>query len=92
MVFVPYEFEFFVTEAEYSKLQAVCPDEFSFAYAKFVAVINQRLEKRLEQITTRKAYVDVAKFIAFCTKHGIRPDENARITYAQFVGNNQIPT
>ena len=92
MTFIPYEFEFFVTEAEYPKLQAACPGDFPFPYEKFVAIVDQRLEKRLEQVTTRKAYVDVSEFLAYCAKRRISPDENARIVFAQFVGNKQIPT
>lgn len=92
MTFIPYEFEFFVTEAEYPKLQAACPGDFPFPYEKFVAIVDQRLEKRLEQVTTRKAYVDVSEFLAYCDRHNIGPDQNARILFAQFVGNKQIPT
>jgi hypothetical protein len=91
MTFNPYEFEFFVTESEYPKLQAACPGDFPFPYEKFVAITDQRLEKRLEQVTTRKTNINVSEFAAYCTKRGIRPDEKARIIFAQFAGNNQIP-
>jgi hypothetical protein len=92
MDFVPYEYEFFVIEAEYPKLQAACPGEFPFPYSKFVAIREQRLRERLQQKLTHAVYVEVADFIAYCTKRGIPPNENARIKYAQFVGNCQIPT
>ena len=91
MTFIPYEFEFFVSESEYPKLQAACPGDFPFPYEKFVAIIGQRIEKRREQVTTHKTNINVSEFIAYCTKRGIKPDEKARIDFAQLAGNNQIP-
>jgi hypothetical protein len=73
---------FFVTEAEYLKLQVVCPDDFPFTYAQFVARVDEGTAALGAGARVTKVLVNVASFLEWCAERGRQPINTARAEYA----------
>ncbi len=80
---------FFVTEAEYPKLQAACPGDFPFTYAQFSARVDQGIKEMADTVTVEKVYVRVDEFLAWCAEAKVRPNNSSRAKYAVVIGHRQ---
>ena len=79
-------FTFFVSEAEYQKLQAACPADFPFTYDQFVERVDKGIKQVSEIVTVVKAYASVEEFLAWCAKAEIEPNNKSRAEYATVLG------
>ena len=79
-------YAFFVSAAEYPKLQAACPGEFPFAYAEFCARLDQSIQEAADSVAIEKVYVSVDKFLAWCAEANVRPNNVSRARYAAVIG------
>jgi len=68
------------------------PVIFLFPISKFVAIVEQRLEDRRQQKTTRKIYVDVAQFVAYCAKARYPSRRKCADHLRPICRNKQIPS
>jgi len=82
-------YAFFVTEAEYPRLQAACPGDFPFNYAQFCARVDQSIQDTAETVAVEKAYASVDKFLAWCTEARVQPNNISRAQYAVAIGHPQ---
>ena len=73
---------FFVSEAEYPKLQRACPGDFPFTYAEFAARVDEGIKHTSHGFTVEKVYVSVDEFLAWCAEAKVKPDNKARAQYA----------
>jgi len=82
---------FFVSETEYPKLQASCPDDFPFTYKQFVERVEEGIKEMSDVVSaTFKVNVSVAEFLAWCAESNINPDNRARSKYAMFMHSKSI--
>jgi hypothetical protein len=79
-------YAFFVSEAEYPKLQAACPEEFPFAYAEFCARVARSIQEAADTAAVERVYVSVDKFLAWCAEANVRPSNVSRARYAAVIG------
>lgn len=82
-------YAFFVTEAEYSKLQAACPGEFPFSYAQFCARVDQSIQDAASSVAVEKVYASVDQFLAWCAEAKVQPNNISRARYAVAIGHPQ---
>jgi hypothetical protein len=82
-------YAFFVTEAEYPKLQAACPGDFPFSYAQFCARIDQNIQDTADTVAIEKVYASVDKFLAWCAEAKVQPNNLSRARYAVVIGHPQ---
>ena len=64
-------YAFFVTAAEYPRLQAACPGDFPFTYAQFCARVDQSIRDTADTVAVEKVYVSVDKFLAWCAARSL---------------------
>ncbi|MGH8703360.1 MAG: hypothetical protein ACREVR_19585 [Burkholderiales bacterium] len=83
-------YAFFVTEAEYPKLQAACPGDFPFTYAHFCARIDQSIQDSSDTVAIEKAFASVDKFRAWCAEAKVQPNNLSRARYAIVIGHPRI--
>ena len=83
-------YAFFVTEAEYPKLQAACPGNFPFTYAQFSARVDQSVKDAAETVAVEKVYASVDKFLAWCAEARVPPNNLSRARYAVVIGHPRI--
>lgn len=79
-------YTFFVTETEYSRLQAVCPEDFPLDYAQFSARVDQSIQEAAPTVAIEKVYVSVEQFLAWCAETRVQPDNLNRARYAVLIG------
>jgi hypothetical protein len=79
-------YAFFVSAAEYPKLQAACPGEFPFDYAEFCARVDRSIQEAAETVATEKVYVSVDRFLAWCAESNVQPTNISRARYAAVIG------
>ncbi len=82
-------YAFFVTESEYSKLQAACPGDFPFTYAQFCARVDQNIRGMADTVAVEKVYASVDKFLAWCAEAKVQPNNMSRARYAVLIGHPQ---
>jgi hypothetical protein len=82
-------YAFFVTEAEYPKLQAACPGDFPYTYAQFCARIDQSIKDTADTVAVEKVYASVDKFLAWCAETRVQPNNLSRARYAVLIGHPQ---
>jgi hypothetical protein len=80
-------YAFFVTEAEYPKLQAACPGDFPLTYAQFCARIDQSIRDSADTVAVEKVYASVDKVLAWCAEAGVQPNNISRARYAVVIGH-----
>lgn len=80
-------YAFFVTEAQYPKLQAACPGDFPYDYAEFCARVDKNIRDVAETIAVEKVYVQVDRFLAWCAQERVSPNNISRTRYAIAVGD-----
>ncbi len=73
---------FFVSEIEYPKLQAACPEDFPFTYAEFVARVEAGTQEMAGTVALVKVWVVVAEFLMWCKTSKLIPNNTARAQYA----------
>ena len=83
-------YAFFVTEAEYPKLQAACPGDFPFTYAQFCARVDRSIQDAAETVAIEKVYASVDRFLAWCTEARVQPNNLSRARYAVAIGHPRI--
>jgi hypothetical protein len=79
-------FIFFVSEAEYPKLQTACPADFPFIYGQFVDRVDKGIEQMSETVTVIKVYANVEEFLAWCAENKVQPNNKSRAEYAIAIG------
>jgi hypothetical protein len=79
-------YAFFVTAAEYPKLQAACPGDFPFTYAQFCARVDQSVQDSADTVAVEKVYASVDKFLAWCAEAKVQPTNLSRARYAVAIG------
>lgn len=79
-------YAFFVSAAEYPKLQAACPGEFPFDYAEFCAGVDRSIQEAAGTVAIEKVYVSVERFLAWCAEARVRPNNISRARYAALTG------
>ena len=79
-------YAFFVSAAEYPKLQAACPAEFPTDYAEFCAGVDRSIREAADSVAIEKVYVSVEKFLAWCAEADVRPSNISRARYAALTG------
>ena len=82
-------YAFFVTEAEYPKLQAACPGDFPFTYAQFRARVDRGILDSADTVAVEKVYASVDKFLAWCAEAKVQPNNLSRARYAVVIGHPQ---
>ena len=80
-------YAFFVSEAEYPRLQAACPGDFPFPYAQFCARVDQNIRETADTVAVEKVYVSVDQFLAWCAKANVLPSNISRAKYAIAIGD-----
>lgn len=80
-------YTFFVTETEYSRLQAACPEDFPFDYAQFSASVDQAIKEAAATVAIEKVYVSVEQFIAWCAETRVQPNNLNRARCAALIGH-----
>ncbi|HEY7658791.1 MAG TPA: hypothetical protein VH881_18160 [Burkholderiales bacterium] len=79
-------YAFFVSAAEYPRLQAACPEEFPFDYAEFCARVDRSIQEAADTVAIEKVYVSVERFLAWCAETNVRPNNLSRARYATLMG------
>lgn len=79
-------YAFFVSEAEYLKLQAACPGDFPFAYEEFCARVDRSIKEGADTVSIEKVYVSVVQFLAWCKENNAQPNNLGRARYAAAIG------
>jgi hypothetical protein len=79
-------YAFFVSEAEYPKLQAACPGDFPFTYAEFCARVDRSIKETADTVSVEKVYVSVDRFLAWCAEANAKPNNISRARYAAAIG------
>ncbi|HLF38484.1 MAG TPA: hypothetical protein VI545_02295 [Burkholderiales bacterium] len=82
-------YAFFVTEAEYPKLQAACPGDFPYTYAQFSARVDQSIRDTADTVAVEKVYASVDHFLAWCAEAKVQPSNISRARYAVVIGHPQ---
>ena len=82
-------YAFFVTEAEYPKLQAACPGDFALTYAQFCARVDQSIQDSAGTVAVEKVYASVDQFLAWCAEAKVQPNNLSRARYAVVIGHPQ---
>jgi len=80
-------YTFFVTETEYSRLQAACPEDFPFDYAQFSAGVDQTIKEAAPIVAIEKVFVSIEQFLAWCAESGVQPGNLNRARYAALIGH-----
>ena len=80
-------YTFFVTETEYSRLQAACPEDFPFDYAQFSASVDQTIQEAAPTVAIEKVFVSVEHFLAWCSETNAQPSNLNRAKYAALIGH-----
>ena len=80
-------YAFFVTDTEYPKLQAACPEDFPFDYARFSAGVDQTIKEAAPTVAIEKVFVSVEQFLAWCAETGVQPGNLNRARYAALIGH-----
>jgi len=80
-------YTFFVTTADYPKLQAACPGDFPFPYEDFVIRVDHGIKQRANTMTIIKVYARVNEFLAWCAKTKVKPNNQSRSQYAVLMGH-----
>lgn len=80
-------YAFFVTDAEYPKLQTACPEDFPFDYAQFCARVDETIQEAAATVAIEKVFVSVEQFLAWCAETGVRPNNLSRARYAALIGH-----
>lgn len=83
-------YAFFVTEAEYPKLQAACPGDFPYPYAQFAACVDQSIRDTADTVAVEKVYASVDQFLAWCAEANVQPNNISRARYAVVIGHPPI--
>jgi hypothetical protein len=83
-------YTFFVTETEYSRLQAACPEDFPFDYAQFSARVDQAIKEAAATVAIEKVFVSVDQFLAWCTETRVLPNNLNRARYAALIGHPRV--
>ena len=78
---------FFVSETEYPKLQAACPDAFPDAYEQYCARVDRDIRAAAKTVAIEKVYVSVDHFLAWCAKNDVQPTNLSRSRYAIEIGD-----
>ena len=73
---------FFVAEAEYDKLQRLCPEDFPYTYAQFSKRVDDSIGQMPADIHAVKVYITVSDFSDWCIESRIKPDGTARAKFA----------
>ena len=81
---------FFVTAAEYPKLQAACPGDFPLTYAQFCARVDQSIQDTAGTVAVEKVYASVDKFLAWCAEARVPTNNLSRARYAVVIGHPRI--
>ena len=76
---------FFCSESDYPKFLPFLELDPSTTYDKFVARVNQRIEKGMEQRTILKAHCGFEAWLAFCKHRGHVPNYESLDLFAQHV-------
>jgi len=79
-------YAFFVSEAEYPRLQAACPGDFPFAYGEFCARMDRGIREGADTVSIEKVYVSVDKFLEWCKENNVQPGNISRARYAAAIG------
>jgi hypothetical protein len=79
-------YAFFVSEAEYPRLQAACPGDFPFSYAEFCARVDEGIRATADSVSIEKVYVSVEQFLAWCARENVPPNNISRARYASAIG------
>ncbi|MGH8660759.1 MAG: hypothetical protein ACREUB_03235 [Burkholderiales bacterium] len=80
-------YAFFVSETEYPKLQAACPEDFPLSYQDFCAAMDRNIqEAAAENVVVEKVYVSVERFLAWCAEAKVQPSNLSRARYATKIG------
>lgn len=74
---------FFVSESDYSKLQAACPEDLPATYAEFVQRVDAGIAGLGDQFLVARVEVKVDEFLAWCSREKRPPDGAARSEYAE---------
>jgi len=86
-------YAFFVTEAEYPRLQAACPGDFPYTYAEFCARVDKNIRDAADTVAIEKVYVRVDQFLAWCAEAKVQPNNFSRARYAIAIGDpRNFPT
>ena len=80
-------YAFFVTETEYSRLEAACPEDFPFDYAQFSARVDRTIKEAAPTVAIEKVYVSVEQFLAWCAGTSVQPNNLNRARYATLIGH-----
>ena len=80
-------YTFFVTETEYARLQAACPEDFPFDYAQFSARVDRTIKEAAPTVAIEKVYVSVEQFLAWCAGTNVQPSNLNRARYAALIGH-----
>ena len=83
-------YAFFVTDTEYPKLQAACPEDFPFDYAQFCARVEQAIQEAAATVAIERVYVSVDQFLAWCAETGVQPGNLNRARYAALIGHPRV--
>jgi hypothetical protein len=73
----PVRFEFSCTEGDYPQFQSILPGAFPPTYAEFAALVDERIRKKLEQVTVTKVNVRPEEFLAYCQQRREAPSLQA---------------
>lgn len=76
---------FVVAEEEYEALRLACPGDFPFAYAVWMARINDALKHQPEGITLLPVECKVGEFVAWRDESKVHPNNVARSAFAALV-------
>jgi hypothetical protein len=79
-------YAFFVSAAQYPRLQAACPGDFPFDYAEFCAGVDRSIQEAASTVAIEKVYVSVDRFLAWCAENNARPNNISRARYAALIG------
>jgi hypothetical protein len=79
-------YAFFVSAAEYPRLQAACPGDFPFPYAEFCARVDRSIKEAGDTVSVEKVYVSVDRFLSWCAETQAPPNNISRARYAASIG------
>jgi hypothetical protein len=80
-------YAFFVSAAEYPKLQAACPADFPYDYAEFCSRMDRSVrDAAADNVVVEKVYVSVERFLAWCAESNVPPGNLSRARYATMIG------
>jgi hypothetical protein len=79
-------YAFFVSEAEYPRLQAACPGDFPFTYVEFCSRVDRSIKEAGDTVSIERVYVSVDKFLCWCAEAKVPPNNISRARYAASIG------